>query len=69
MSYYWFNRNELLENHIKSHKKGGKEQAARYYKENKEAIKKKTREKYTNLSEEEKDKKNRYHKLKRQYKG
>ena len=57
MSYYWFNRKELLENaHKKYHKEGGKEQAARYYKENKEAIKKKAREKYKNLSKEEKDK-------------
>ena len=44
MSYYWFNRKELLE------------QAARYYKENKEAIKKKAREKYKNLSKEDKTK-------------
>ena len=35
MSYYWFNRKELLEKaHNKCHKEGGKEQAARYYKEN-----------------------------------
>ena len=74
MSYYWFNRKDLLQRaHEKYHKEGGKEQAAKYYKENKEAIKKKAREKYKNLSKEDKDKKreysrNRYHKLKRQYK-
>ena len=75
MSYYWFNRKELLEKaHKKYHKEGGKEQATRYYKENKEAIKKKAREKYENLTEEEKEKKRqyqkiRYNKLKQQYKG
>ena len=75
MSYYWFNRDELLKKaHKKYHKEGGKEQAAKYYKENKETIKKKASDKYKNLSKEEKDKKreysrNRYHKLKRQYKG
>ena len=51
MSYCWFNRKELLEKaHKKYHKEGEKEQAAKYYKENKEAIKKKVREKYKNLS-------------------
>ena len=74
MNYYWFNRKELLEIlHKKYHKEGGKERASKYYKENKETIKKKARNKYKNLSEEEKDKKeystNRYYKLKQQYKG
>ena len=47
----WLNRKELLEKARKKyHKEGGKEQAARYYKENKEVIKKKAREKYKNLS-------------------
>ena len=46
MSSYWFNRKELLEKAYKKyHKEGGKEQAARYYKENKEAIKKKSKRK------------------------
>ena len=58
MSYYLFNRKELLEKaHKKYHKEGGKKQAARYYKENKEATKKKAMEKYKNLSKEDKDKK------------
>ena len=58
MSYYWFNRKELLEKaHKKYHKQGGKEQAASYYQRNKEAIKKKAREAYKNLSKEEKEKK------------
>ena len=70
MSYYWFNRKELLEKaHEKYHKEGVKEQAARFYKENKEAMKKKTREKYRNMSKEGKEKikersRNRYYKLK-----
>ena len=74
MSYYWFNRKNLLKKaHDKYHKEGAKEQAASYYQKNKEAIKKKAREKYKNLSKEEKYKKreyqrNRYHKLKCQYK-
>ena len=41
------------------HKESGNEQAARYYKENKEAIKKKARENYKNLSKEGKDQKKR----------
>ena len=50
MSYYWFNRTELLEKaHKKYHKVGGKEQAASYYQRNKEAIKKKAGEAYKNL--------------------
>ena len=75
MSYYWFNRKELLKKaHEKYHKEGGKEIAGEYYQKNKEAIKKNAREKYKNLPKEEKDKKrkysrNRYYKLKQQYKG
>ena len=59
MSYYWFNRKEVLEKaHKKYHKKGGKEKASNYYQRNKEAIKK-AREKYKNLPREEKYKKKR----------
>ena len=55
MSYYGFNRKELLEKaHKKCHKEGEKEQASNYYLRNKETIKKKARE---NLSKEEKEKK------------
>ena len=58
MSYYWFNRKELLEKaHEKYNKEGGKEQAASYYQRNKEAIKKKAREADKNLSKEKKEKK------------
>ena len=41
MGYYWFNREELLKKaNEKYYNKGGKEKAAKYYKDNKEAIKK-----------------------------
>ena len=43
MSCYWFNRQETLQ------------KAAEYYAQNKEAIKK-SRERYKNLSQDEKDK-------------
>ena len=53
MSYYWFNRQEILQ---KAKEKYSKEKAAEYYLKNKEAIKEKSRERYKNLSQEEKDK-------------
>ena len=53
MSYYWFNRQEILQ---KAKEKYSKEKAAEYYTQNKEAIKEKWREHYKDLSEEEKDK-------------
>ena len=41
MSYYWFNREELLKKaNKKYHKEGGKEKASEYCERNKEAIKK-----------------------------
>ena len=41
MNYYWFNREELLKNaKTKYHNKRGKEKAAKYYGDNKKAIKK-----------------------------
>ena len=61
MSYYWFNREELLiKAKTKHHNKGDKEKAAKYYEDNKEAIKEKARIKYKEFTEEEKE-------LKRQY--
>ena len=48
MNYYWFNRQEILQ-------KYSKEKTAEYYKQNKEAIKEKSRECYKNLSQEQKD--------------
>ena len=53
MSYYWFTRQEILQ---KVKERYSKERAAQYYAEpkNKEAIKEKRRERYKNLSQEEK---------------
>ena len=53
MSYYWFNRQEILQ---KAKGKYSKEKAAEYYTQNKEVIKEKSRERYKNLSQEEKGK-------------
>ena len=53
MNYYWFNRQEILQ---KAKEKYSKEKAAEYYKQNKEAIKEKSKECYKNLAWEEKDK-------------
>ena len=47
MRYYWFNREELLKKaKTKYHNEGGQEKAAKYYEDNKEAIKEKARNKY-----------------------
>ena len=53
MSYYWFNKQEILQ---KANEKYSKEKAAEYYKQNREAIKEKPRKRYKNLSQEENDK-------------
>ena len=53
MSYYWFNRQEILQ---KAKERYSKEKAAEYYLQNKEAIKEKSKNWYKNLSKEEKDK-------------
>ena len=53
MSYYWFNRQEILQ---KAKERYSKEKAAEYYLKNKEAIKEKSKNWYKNLSKEEKDK-------------
>ena len=50
MSYYWLNRQEILQ------KAKEKYQAAEYYSQNKEARKEKSKNRYKNLSKEEKDK-------------
>ena len=57
MSYYWFNRKEILQ---KGKERYSKEKAAEYYLENKEAIKKKSRDQYKILSKEEKCKIKKY---------
>ena len=75
MSYYWFNREELLKKaNEKYHKKRGKQKAGEYYRKNNEAIKEKARNKYENLTEKEEELKrqystNSYNKLEQQYKG
>ena len=48
MSYYWFNRQEILQ---KAKERYSKEKAARYDLKNKEAIKEKSREFYKKLSQ------------------
>ena len=63
MSYYWFNRHEILQ---KAKGKYSKEKAAEYYAQNKEAIKEKSRECYKNLLQEEKDKIKEYQRKKYQ---
>ena len=59
MSYYLFNRQEILE---KAKKRYSKEKAAEYYLQNKEVIKEKVRNCYKNLPEEEKNKIKEYQK-------
>ena len=53
MSCYWCNRQEILQ---KAKEGYSKEKAAEYYQQNKEVIKEKSRNRYKNLSEEEKTK-------------
>ena len=53
MSYYQFNRQEILQ---KVKEKHSKEKAAEYYIQNKEALKEKARDRYRNLPEEKKNK-------------
>ena len=56
MSYYWFNREKLLKNAWdKYHNKGGKQNAAEYYRKNADLIRLEARNKYRNLSEKEKN--------------
>ena len=63
MSYYQFNRQEILQ---KAKGKYSKEKAAKYYLQNKETIKEKARDRYRNLSGEEKNKIKDYQKKKYQ---
>ena len=56
MSYYWFNRQELLQKaKEKYHNCGGKKRAAEYYIENKDVVKENANNKYNNLSKEQKE--------------
>ena len=61
MSYYWFNRQELLlKAKGKYHNCGGKEKAAEYYIKNKDVTKEKASNKYRNLSQGQKEGKRKY---------
>ena len=70
MSYYWFNRQELLEKaKNKYHSGGGKKKTTEYYQATKNVIKEKEKNNFRSLSEEEKKAKrqylkNRYNKMK-----
>ena len=70
MSYYWFNKQDLLKKAKEKYdNNGGEEKRAKYYRDNENVLKGKERNKYKNLTEEEKELKrqylrNRYHKLK-----
>ena len=60
MSYYWFNRKEILE---KAKERHSKEKAAEYYLQNKEAIKENSKNWFKDLSEEEKYKIKEYQRI------
>ena len=56
MSYYQLNKDRLLEKpKYRHHNGGGKEKTFKYYEDNKEVLREKARNKYTDLSEEEKE--------------
>ena len=63
MSYYWFNRQKILQ---KAKERYSNEKAAEYYAQNKEAIKEKSRVCYKNSSQDEKDKIKEYQRKKYQ---
>ena len=68
--YYWFNKQELLKKAKEKYDNdGGKEKTTKYYRDNKDVLKENARNKYKNLTEEEKELKrqssmDRYNKLK-----
>ena len=53
MSYYQFNSQEILQ---KAKERYSKKKGAEYYLKNKEVIEEKSKNRYKNLSQEEKDK-------------
>ena len=63
MSYYWFNRHEILQ---KAKGRYSKEKSSEYYAQNKETIKETSRERYKNLSQEAKGKITEYQRKKYQ---
>ena len=56
MSYYWFNKRELLQKSKEKYDNGGKEKAAKYYQASLDALKEKARDKSKTLPEEKKKK-------------
>ena len=52
MSYYWFNRQEILQ---KAKEKYSREKAAEYYAQRKEAMKSKSRERYKNCDKKKRE--------------
>ena len=61
MSYYFFNRQELLQKaRDRYHNGGGKEKAAEHYVANEEVLREIAKNKYKNLSEEEEEAKRKY---------
>ena len=63
MSYYWFNKQELLKKAKEKYRNnGGKEKAGKYYLDNKDVMKEKPQIVYRNLSEEKKEVKRFYSK-------
>ena len=61
MSYYWFNRQQLLQKTKDRYSNcGSKEKAALYYLENKGALKENAKIKYRNLPEQTKEAKRKY---------
>ena len=55
MSYYWFNKQKLLQKAWdRYHNCGGKEKAVKYYADNKEVLKEKANNRHRNSLEEEK---------------
>ena len=55
MSYYWFNREEVMQKAKEKYNNcGGKEKPAEYYRTNKDVLKKKAKNRYRDLSEKAK---------------
>ena len=56
MSYYWFNKQEILQKTKEKYDNyDGKENAAEYYQANKDVLKENAKNRYKNLSEKEKE--------------
>ena len=58
MSYYWFNKEEVLQKAKEKYNNcGGREKSAESYRANKDVFKEKAKNRYRDLSEEEKEEK------------